>query len=287
MVIAKMDISQVIKQDLKAASSAFDSDDFRLMNIFANRIMSNSILGEDSRSTLVGFFLREIARIYGQIKAREELTIFTTAKSHGYAYIKSIKLENDVQAFWEQYHDFLDKTREYTLNKHEKESYEKDIKFTHFAFSWLLERLDRDRTIFFNDKNQFLRGILNEMDRIFRCHGGELIDLYALSLLKALQLYYDYIDYFFGKDEKHEIIEKSLLSYVNEITKALSKDTIDSKEVIHILRRIIVDWRLYFIYFMERPQIVQIREEEKVPITEETKKKISEVVAKAFQEEVK
>jgi len=83
------DISQIIEQDVKAAYLAFRSDDFRLMNIFANRIMSNAILSENPRLTLSGFFLKEIARICGEIKARQDLTTFSTSKSHADAYIQS------------------------------------------------------------------------------------------------------------------------------------------------------------------------------------------------------
>jgi len=185
------------------------------------------------------------------------------------------------------YNHFCNRIRKHQQNEYEKESYEENVEFTHFAFRWLLEKLSEDRDVFFHDKNQFMRGILNEMDRIFRVHGGELVDLYALSLVKALQLYSDYMEYF-SKDERDEIIKKSLFPYIDDIVKTLLEGPVDQKEVTLLLKHIIIDWRLCFIHFMERPRLVSIREEEeRVPITEETKKKISETVAKALEEEVK
>jgi hypothetical protein len=281
-----MDIHEVIEQDVKAAYLAFKDDNFRDMNIFANRIMSNAVLSTDYRFTLVGFFLKEMARIYGPIKARKELSAFSTAKSLGDVYIKSINLEKSFNDLWEEYNQFYYRLGEHRLDEYEKGSYKKNVEFTRFAFRWLIEKLSGDRNIFFNENNHFVNGVLNEMDRIIRVHGGELIDLYAWSLVRALQLYYDYVDYF-GKDERKQIIEKSVFSYIDNITKALLKDTVDPNEVTNLLQRIIVDWRICFMHFMERAELVPIEGEKKVQITEETKKKISETVTKALEEEVK
>jgi len=279
-------ILQVIEQDVKAAHSAFRSDDFALMNIFSNRIMSNAMLSEDSRLTLIGFCLKETSRIYERMKAREELTTFATAKSLGDVYIRTIDLKSDIKQFWEEYYLFRNKIRQYQQSKYEKESYEENVDFTRFAFRWFIQKLDEDRGMLFKKNNQFVRGIQNEMGRIFCVHGGELVDLYALSLVRALQLYYDYTDYF-SKDERKEVINKSLLPYVDEMAKTLAKGTVDHEEVSSLLRRIIVDWRMAYIHFMERPRLVPIEREKGVPITEETKRKISETVTKALEEEVK
>jgi len=280
------DILEVIEQDVKAAYSAFKNDDFTDMNIFANRIMSNALLSEDPRFTLVGFFMKEMARIYGSIKARKDLSTFSTAKSLGDVYIKSIKLKGSINELWEQYHQFYNRVREHRHDEYEKESYKENIEFTRFAFRWLIKKLNEDRNTLFNENNQFMRGIINEMDRILKVHGGELVDLYALSLAKALQLYYEYVEYF-SKDERRKVIEKSVFPYIDDITKTLLQDAVDPKEVALLLQRMIVDWRICFIHFMERPEFVPIEREKRVPITEETKKKISETVAKALEEEVK
>lgn len=280
------DISQIIEQDVKAAYSAFKNDDFTDMNIFANRIMSNAILSEDPRLNLVGFFLKEMARIYGPIKARKELSTFSTAKSLGDVYIRSIRLKGTINELWEQYHQFFDRVRRHRLDEYEKQSYKENVEFTRFVFRWLIEKLSKDRNTLFNENNQFIRGILNEMDRILNLHGGELVDLYAWSLAKALQLYYGYVDYF-GKDERRGVIEKSVFPYIDDMAKTLLQDEVDSKEVTLLLQRMIVDWRICFIYFMERPRLVPIEREKKVLITEETKKKISETVSKALEKEVK
>jgi len=281
-----INIIQVIEQDVKAANLAFRDDDFANMNLFSNRIMANAILSDDPRLALLGFCLKEMARIYEGIKARKELITFATAKSFGDVYIKSINLKSNTSGLWQQYLLFYNQVRQHQQNKYEQESYEENVKFTRFAFHWLIQKLSEDRDMLFKDHNQFVRGVLNEMSRIFRVHGGELVDLYALSLVRALQLYCGYTDYF-AKDERDKVINRSILPYVDDIAKTLLKDEVDHEEVTLLLRRIIVDWRVAYIHFMERPRLVSIQREEGVPITEETKKKISESVTKALEEEVK
>jgi len=281
-----MDISDVIKQDISAAYSAFQNDDFKNLNMFSNRIMANAIFSDDPRLVLIGFYLKGIAGIYGDLKALEDITAYSTAKSHGDSYIRSINLESDIKEIWQQYYNFRVRIREYEQNQHEKNSYKENVEFTGFAFRWLMDKLNEDKDVLFKDSNQFIRGIINEMNRIFRVHGGGLLDLYAISLLKALELYYAYTAYF-SKAERKEIILKSILPYVGDIHKTLYGVSVDPKKVSILLQRIIVDWRLSFIYFMERPRLVPI-EAEKIPlISEETKKKISDSVSKALKEEVK
>jgi len=281
-----VDIYQVIEQDVKAAYSAFKNDDFTNMNIFANRIMANALLDKDPRLTLVGFFLKEIARIYGPIKARKGLSTFSTAKSLGDTYINSINLKADIAELWMQYHQFRNRIKEHRQDEYEKESYKENIEFTHLVFRWLIEKLSEERNMLFNPKNLFLRGILNEMDRIIRVHGVDLVDLYAWSLTKALQLYYNYMDYF-SENERREVVEKSVFQYIDDINETMSKSKVAPQEVALLLQRIIADWRMQYIHFMERPRLVSIERQEGVPITEETKKKISETVAKALEEETK
>jgi len=279
-------ISRIIEQDIKAAHSAFSNDDFRLMNIYANRVMSNAILSDDPRLTLPGFFLKEAARIYGSIKAKKDLSTFSTAKSLGEVYLNGLKLDSSFGEMWQRYHDFFVRVLEHDTDEHEKKSYKADPEFTNFAFRFFIEKMSEDRDILYNVNNQFLRGLLNEMDRIFRVHKGGLFELYALSLVRALELYSGYVPYY-EKRRRNEIIGKSLLPYIEAISEMLREDPVDPEKVALLLKRIILDWRLCFIHFMEAPGYIPVQEEKRVPITEETKKRISETVSKALEEEVR
>ena len=55
---------KAVSQDIKAAIMAFEQEDYDLMTIFANRIMSDALFVDDRKLALHGFFLRHIAQNY-------------------------------------------------------------------------------------------------------------------------------------------------------------------------------------------------------------------------------
>jgi hypothetical protein len=281
-----MDVSSIILQDYKATLSAFDKDDFSLVNIFANRIMTNAVIGAEPKYTLIGFFLKEVSRIYGRIKSRQEHTAFFTAKSHGDNYVKSLNLDDDIQTIWKKHLIFLNKVREYYKNEFETGNYEDNEEFSTYVFDWLIKKLDTDKDILYNKNNYFFKGILNEMNRIFNLHGGGIKELYALTLIRALDFYHNYLS-IFNEVERIKIIKEDLMLHVEKTITVLSKADLNSDEVTYLLQNIIRDWRNFFIHFMEFRQLIPVPKREGVQITEETRKKISETVTKALEEEMR
>ena len=111
--MTKMGISDIVKMDIEALYSAFSKEDFKKANMFANRIMSNAIISEDPRFAVIGFFLKDVALIYLEIKAKKETSMFSTAKSFGEVYIKKINLEGKLEDFWKEYHELCLSIRKY------------------------------------------------------------------------------------------------------------------------------------------------------------------------------
>jgi hypothetical protein len=280
-----MGISEIIEQDVKAAFLSAQGDDFRLMNIYSNRIMMDAVFDKNPNFALIGFFLRQIAMICGHIKTGKDTTAYSTAKSIAVSYIKSVAVESKSEQLWSDYADFFDKIRKYEEDEYEKKSYKDNPAFTNASFNWLLRLINADRKLLFRPNNRLITGIANEMDRIIRVHGGGPREIHLISLFKALDLYSGYLDYF-AEDYRNEIIQNCIFPYLDSITNATQKEKIDFDQITSLLAGIIFDWRVCYIQFLERPSIVQI-EEHRVPITEETKKKLSESVEKALEKEVK
>ena len=280
-----MDISQIIEQDLKGARSAFKNEDFIYLSMFGYRIMANSIQSEDVRFPLVGFYIRELAGICERIKANKDISTFATAKSLAESYLDTLNPKAELKDLWEKYYSFCNRIRMYEQSEHEKGNYEENSEFTAFYFRWLIERLSEDRNTLLLEENRFISGIFNEMSRVYRVHGGRLVDLYALSLARTLELYYGYMRYL-SAEEKKKTIQNSLFPYIDDISRTLLEEHVDQGKVANLMMRMIVDWRLFFIYFMERPALIGVPEG-RVPITEETKRMISETVKKTLEKEVK
>lgn len=282
-----MAISKVIKQDAKAALLAAKDDDFRSMNIYSNRIMTNALFDNDPNPNfaLIGFFFKETARMCGEMKASKESTAYSTAKSIVVNYIESVDVEGTNEKLWSDFADFYNKIRKYEEDEYEKESYEDAPVFTKSGFRWLSELINKERMFLYDSNSRYLTGVAVEMERIIRAHGGELHEICVVSLFKALSLYSNYLSYF-DQDYRKEVIAKSFFSYLDSVVTIASKEEVDFGQVTKLLAKIIFDWRICYIRFLERLSIIPV-EERKVPIAEETKKKLAESVEKALEQEVR
>jgi hypothetical protein len=282
-----MNISEIIRQDINAALLAAKSDDLRLMNIYSNRIMTNPLFASSPNPNfaLIGFFFKETTRICEQIKAGKDITAYSTAKSIAVSYMESVDVGSNSEKLWSDFVDFYNKIRKYEEDVYEKDSYEDSPEFTNASFVWLSEFIDKERKLLFSSNSQFLTGIAAEMDRIIRVHGGGLHEMSVVSLFKALSMYSNYLNYF-DKDKRDEIISNCIFKYLDSVAAIARKEEVAYDQVTELLSRIILDWRIFYMQFLERASIMPI-EERKVPITEETKKKLAESVEKALEQEVK
>jgi len=288
-------VYQAIKEDMKATLEAFRNDSFDDMNIYANRIMANAIFGDNRKLILPGFFLKDVSFIFGSLKIREKATAFSTAKSHGFKYIeelnKLITGSLDEDQLWKSFHDFNRNIRKSVMNVFEETSYSENIEFTRKAFLWLLDYMDKERDVLFDSQNLFLKGILNEMDRIFRVHSGELIDTFVISLIRALDRYYDYFRRIYtiprkGVDE--EKVKNEIFPFIDEIKKIYTQKK-SASEVDNILWELVKGWREFFIQYMELPT-VRLRFEKEVErgieLPSEVKKKLTESITKTLEKEI-
>jgi len=287
-------VYRAIKEDVKAALEAFKNDSFDNMNIFANRMMANAIFDTNKKLILPGFLLKDVSFIFGSLKIREKPTAFSTAKSHGFKYIEEVdKLITgsfDEDQLWKGFHDFNRNIRKFVMNDFEEKSYSENIEFTRKAFLWLLDYINKEKGALFDSHNLFLKGILNEMDRIFRVHSGELADTFVVSLIRALDRYYDYfrlIHTIPGKGIDVEKVEKEIFPFIDKISNIYTQKK-DVSEVDDVLWELVKGWREFFIRYMELPT-VRLRFEKEVErgieLPSEVKKKLTESITKTLEKE--
>jgi len=289
-------VFQAVHQDVEASIRAFEREDFENLNIFANRLMANVVFGADGKWALPGFFLKNIALIYGTLKIGAPATAFSTAKSIGNGYLNSLgKLTADgnfdENMLWREYHEFSNRIRKFLMNEFEEKVYKDNFDFTHHAIKWLIRHLDEKREVLFDPNNVFLKGLLNEMERIFRVHGGEMADTYAISLVTALDRYYDYFRLAYKAPDgciNQNKIKEIIFPFVDKIVGLLSSETgANASDVGGVLWELIRGWREFFIHYMElrpRPGVVV---ERGIELPEEAKKRLTETVTKALEREVR
>jgi len=290
-----MVFSQMISQDINVAIKAFDSDEFELMNIYGNRIMADTLFSDNSKLALYGFFIKQVAIIYINLKGRLTESKFHEAKIIGKRYITTLfeSFNNNVEEnkLWSEFNDFNNRIREYIILDLEKDIYKENPDLTNLAFKWLVKYLYDNKELLCHPDNRLIKGILNEMNRIYNTYGGKLADTYILSLVIALDRYFDYCLHAFKKslgDVEEEKIKSAVFPYVEEILKLSLSENIDPKYVTDILWKLIKGWREFFIQFMEISRATrELLIKRPIELPKELKERLGKVIEKALKKEAK
>jgi len=281
-----------ILEDIRAAIRAFELDDFELMNIFGNRIMSDALFSDSAKLALPGFFLKHVAIVYLRLKARLSGSKFSEAKRVGREYINTLSnlSEESIkeEKLWQDFHNFINGIRKHTIMDIEREVYEENPKLTHSIFRWLIKYLNDKKEVLLQPNNVFFKGILNEMDRLSKVYGCELADTYAFSLLVALDRYFDYFQIAYRTptgDVNTEKVKEKVFPYIEKIAEIFSsEENIEPGSITNILWELIKGWREFYIHYMELPRRVI---EKPIELPEEYRKKLAEAIGKALEKEVK
>lgn len=240
----------VLAQDFDAIIKAFEAEEFGLMQILSNRIMSNMLFFKPIPNYLPGYICKDIATAFERIKIQKG-SAFSTSK----VTIKPILLElnqafmahspEEQSLYWDIFDRYNKEIRSFTLTDSERDSYKPNFEFTEKAFLWLVNYLDKNRKLLESDKNQFLDGIINEMDRIYRCHSGGKRELRILTTVRALNYLYIYI--LFSKENGG--IEK-INSFI-DVLKKVNDKAFDITELDTLINNILIEWRHFYIKYTE------------------------------------
>ncbi len=290
-------VMEVLGEDFQAAKLSFEKDDYSLMNIYANRLASNAFLGDVSWAASIGHFLKQIA--VDALNARQRTDALNAVKAAGRKLLDALEpqLSNEGDALkrWHAYLEYTDKARLGFLNDVEKEVYEEHPEYTTRISQVLARILRSEQNLLLDPKNVFLTGILNELDRTQRVHGMTPKTLAFRALIRALMRYYDYV--VFASLLPDGTVDEKLLTgelgeIVNDVADVMDIPDVDDKQIIgkteELLSKIVFGWRRFFIYYMERTLSTRsLGEQRRIELPEESKQKISEIIEKSLEREVK
>jgi hypothetical protein len=283
----------VFQQDLRAAVMALKEEDLRSLNLYSNRIMANAIFGNDRRLFLPGFFLKDLCPILGFLKERAATSALSTAKAQSNAYAERLLEQTNRPDFneeqlWKSYHETRGIVIRFTMDATEEKAYgQLNPSFTHEAFRWLISYLDERKDILLHPRNLLLKGILNEMGRIYRSHGAQISETYSMALVTALDWCDEYVMTTSRSDsECEERVKKEILPYVERVVTLLREHPSSSDMVNELLWDLVKKWRLYFIEYMERGRVEMEaipKPEKGIELPEETRKKLTEAITKSLE----
>ena len=284
-------LQKVILEDMRAAIGAFDNNEFGAMNMYANRLMANSVFGDSKELFLPGFFLKEVANLFIKLKAMKK-TPFSTAKTFAKKYLSSLKDqmgngEINIKLSWISFFQFYRDLQDFFVSDIEKKFYTKNLEFSRDSISWIIGYLKDEKNILLNPNNLFFSGILNEIERIFRNHSGELKTIFTISLVRAMGRLYQYsLVSQSDKSVNKILIEQIIFPQIDILEELTSSDKPKFEEVTHALWILVKEWRKQFLKYMEPLRLSQVQSERAIEIPPEMKKKLTESVSKTLEKDI-
>lgn len=280
-----------LQQDLKAIILALEEDDYENTNIFANRLMSDAGIVGDKEHLLIGFFSKDVAADMMELRAMKKATALATAKAHATIFLSKMNDHARRQAFdeeeiWNEYVVLSDKLRKFHLTPHEEKAYADDKEFTHRIAVWLEQYLLGRQNLLVESKSQLLKGVLNELGRVYRIFGADKPEIIFLSLLTALDRVCDYVRFAHQSPDgsiDSGSAKSEILPYLERILDIMQGKSVEISKVDALLSELIIKWREAFISYLEVPHLVRVPVEKGVQLPEETKKRIAEAVTKALE----
>lgn len=285
------ELEKVITEDIKAAIAAFKDDSYDTANVLANRIMSNATFGQNPKMFLPGFFLKDVAFHFGLLKARSPSVAFSTAKSYGYTFVEGLSkvLPNlDEKELWSKFLACNEKIRPYEYTDWENKSYSINTKFTSDSFKWLLTYLKENKNVLLDPRNFLIKGIINEMGRIYRVHSAELKDFVTMHLVIALDRNYAYVCRIWDRPDIRLIDERVVKDFVFPAVDrivALSSKEFKLEDFDVELWALVKKWRASFILYGELLSSA-VALQKGIEIPEELKKKLSESLTKTLENQM-
>jgi hypothetical protein len=283
----------VLNQDFLAAIRAYEQSDFALFNVYANRLMADTVFGREKQYGLIGFFLKSLAidflRLANNSDAQNGLKpiagAFISMLREGLNLNKQeVTPKPDVTPVWQGYFAYVDSSRKVFMHPIEKQVYKDNKPFTAAAFSVLSNELLGGDWIF-EENSQITKAFLTESERLLRNHGGTERDLVLNSLVTALHRLLDYVK--FGCSGKgNECVKSHILPFVERIKEWMTaNEKLPFNVAGDILADIILQWRLYFIRYGEIGRAIPA-EEKKIELPSEAKKRIGDTIAEALKKDL-
>ena len=284
---------EMIRDDFKFATAAFDTGDFQLMNIAGNRLMSDAILGPNVRAAIIGFFIKDLAINYMNLKSQLSDSDFAKAKSFGQRYLVSaaVNLTSiDWQSLvWTDFHVCDSQLTKYQPSAVEAGVYRENLSVTAYASHYFVDYLIENKDLLCDSHNNLLDAILSELQRISRVFGAAVSDTATFALLVALQRYYEYLRSICTVRDGQLDSEKlapQINPFIDRLAAITRAPELSYQGVNTLLWDLIRRWREFFWSYAESrrktPSLDKV-----IELPEESKKKLSEVVGKALQKELK
>jgi hypothetical protein len=291
----------IIGQDLGVAKKAVEDNDFNLINIIGNRIMTNVFAADKNEIMIIGWLVKELGSELHLIKQKKDDKL-EEIKKYSVAYLNELGLEIsrktvDPKTYWQKFFAMETKIRKNIISNHERSIYDKQAEFSKYFAMNMLYLFYSNKNMLLIENNTLSSCVTNELSRNFNEHEG-LEALIIYLVLRAFDNYYKYLYFekFFIKDadaiERGKICLDDYIENIYKLKSLIAKGDTDElfKESNKIISKLGVDYRLYYLIYRDYSRIyIQegVQEDEDFELSQETKQKIGGIITASLQEKLK
>lgn len=288
-----MNSADIIIQDIDVALKSIDNTDYQFLNIIGNRIMSNLLFFEDKTPYLSGLFIKETSlAILRATLIHDDKEILSLSKKEIESFKELIK-KNEMEyiKYWDIYYNFQNKIRNYLQRDEEKEFYKENHEFTTLVVDKLIKIVDINRERLYKEKNLFLNGVINELDRFLNNYGGTLKHHTIYMFFKVVVYQFNYVlteAVSYKGDFDSDLIKNKIGGYIDGFLDIYKKETDEKifiQKMSELILKVLIDWRLYFIFYLELYR--EPLKKEKSELSPEIRKKMGDLVLKALEKEMR
>ena len=245
----------ILQQDINACVDLFEKDNFRLINIIANRYLENCLIFNDYRLCLPGIFIKDMVNDYfGIISNPEKRKTINSAKVVGERLLSKIQetfKDLNEENLWNEFYKYNLNINEFLRDVH----YLKNPHFSSQAFRFLLNYVENHKDYLYMVNNKFLEGILDIMVRVIRNYYFNLNELMIYVCIKFFSFLYQYFYYenYSSNQLNKEKLKEDLSIYLKYISSLKEKEEINITDFNKNLWNIVKKWREMYIFYKGLP----------------------------------
>jgi hypothetical protein len=292
-------VLSALKNDFAAALEAFDSHDFALMNVMANRLMATVLFSpaKHGRYSLPGFLVKTLAIELGQLPTEGHETDEVLDAADG--LLNQIRDMFDdkctAEQAWKAYEKYHGRARLMRTGPQERKAYQKENPaFTTLAVDYIFRESLPDIDTLCRVDGGIVPSSLSEIERAVRLCGCVFQDLALYSLLISFSRIFDY-RYFEAMPPTGNFDSDGMKAKIKPTLEALLtfyKDVRHDPEVTiergtKLLEDFVLEWRALFLKYAEigRAQQQQARRPT-IQLPEAAREQITESLKRAIQDDV-
>jgi hypothetical protein len=249
--------------DIQLIVSAIKKENFEIINIYANRLISNGYIFNNRAVTIVGFIIKDLCYLinsYNDLKSsKEESTVKVTSSLTLFVkkieqYLKSGKPINLDEVHDDYYVSFTtlrpifqspEESAVYNSNSHD---------LFHEALVFLLNFISNHKNQILPEKFHIIERVLTEISRLISAYGISKSDLKVYMMLSCLFHITDYYRYYIILSNETKS-ENEYLGFVDKILETSFDLENKQNEVNAILFEMLSRWRDLFLLLGELSKV--------------------------------